>query len=187
MAIKISFTGAQGTGKTTVLNALREDPDFKDFEFVTEVVRKFVKELGMKINKEGTVETQKVIFQAYESLLDREDSLVSDRCIIDVYSYTKEGVSNLLPGRDRSAFANCLYDQYQALFKRKDSMGLVFYFPIEFPIENDSVRSIDLDYQKEIDGNIKGTLDRVEIPYITVSGTVEERIAIIKQALLEQS
>lgn len=187
MAIKISFTGAQGTGKTTILNALREDPDFKDFEFVTEVVRKFVKELGMKINKEGTVETQKTIFQAYNSLLDREDFFISDRCIVDVYSYTKNGVENLSPGRERSSFANCLYEQYQTLIKRRDSIGLVFYFPIEFPIESDSVRSTDVEYQKEIDGNIKGVLDRLDIPYITVSGTVEERIAIIKQALLEQS
>lgn len=188
MAIKISFTGAQGTGKTTILNALREDPDFKDFEFVTEVVRKFVKELEMKINKEGTIETQKIIFQAYNSLLDREGSFLSDRCILDVISYTLAGLMALPLGTtERSNFANCLCSQIQTLRDRRDDLGIIFYFPIEFPIESDSVRSTDIDYQKEIDGSIRDLLEREEVPYITVSGSVEERIKIIKATLSEIS
>lgn len=187
MAIKINFTGAQGTGKTTILKALQEDPDFSGFEFVTEVVRNYIKGLGIKINADGTVETQKLLFKAYSELLNKENSFISDRCVIDVCAYTLSGWARTRTKKEAIEFNEVLLHQTLFVEKYKESIGTVFYFPIEFPIEDDSVRSIDVKYQREIDSNILQVLKEAGIPYVTVHGTIEERIKIIKETLSEIS
>ena len=49
--MKIAFTGAHSTGKTTLLNYLKKDPELAtDFEFVDEITRRMVKK-GLKINE----------------------------------------------------------------------------------------------------------------------------------------
>jgi nicotinamide riboside kinase len=53
---------------------------------------------------------------------------------------------------------------------------LVFYIPIEFPLEKDGVRFEDDEYQKIIDLQIIKYLKRYKIPYITLTGTLEERL-----------
>ena len=64
MKTRIILTGAQGTGKTTVLNY------FKDTFLtpITEVARNLSKQ-GVKINEDGDKKSQDVIFQTYYDLL----------------------------------------------------------------------------------------------------------------------
>lgn len=87
---KILMTGAQGTGKTTLLKALQNEPEFDNWKFYTNVVRTMVEEEEITINKEGTSESQKKIFDKYTQIM--EDAMkqpsISDRCIIDVNAYT---------------------------------------------------------------------------------------------------
>jgi len=64
---------------------------------------------------------------------------------------------------------------------KKYPYDLVFYIPIEFPIEKDGLRFEDEHYQEIIDLQILKLLKRYKIPYITVSGTIEERLAIIRK------
>ena len=65
--IQLNFTGASGTGKTTMLNKLHEL--YPDLKIKTNVVRDLVKEKGIKINEMGNDEGQKVIFDAYDKFL----------------------------------------------------------------------------------------------------------------------
>jgi hypothetical protein len=60
---------------------------------------------------------------------------------------------------------------------------LLVYVPIEFAIEDDGERSVDPDFQLKIDFLIKNILDTSGIKYITVTGTVEERLKQINDAL----
>ena len=80
---KIVFTGAQGTGKTTILEKFKED----GYDVITEVVRKLAKQ-GININKDGDENGQQTIFNVYKGLLSSKDNYVSDRCLIDVTAYT---------------------------------------------------------------------------------------------------
>lgn len=178
----INFTGAQGTGKTTILKALQQDPDFKDFDFVTEVVRNFVKEKGLKINRDGTPQTQELLFQAYSDNLEKQINYISDRCIIDVCAYTEEGATR--NSKDRSWKA-LLQEQLNEVKASKEKLGYVFYFPIEFPLVNDGVRSMNEEYQEWIDRYICNVLQLCEISYTTVTGTVEQRIRTIKSKVFD--
>jgi hypothetical protein len=57
------------------------------------------------------------------------------------------------------------------------------YVPIEFEIEDDNFRNIDKDFQAKIDFLTKNILDTTNVPYITVTGTVEERVKQVEAAL----
>ena len=49
--MKVSFTGAQSTGKTTLLEAVKSNEDFRfKYEFIDEITRRMQKK-GLKINE----------------------------------------------------------------------------------------------------------------------------------------
>lgn len=167
MNARICFTGAQGTGKTTILNK------FKDLgvPVITEVVRNLKKEKGIKINLDGGIETQNMIWQAYKELLSNEKSYISDRCLVDVISYTEAGIQS------HPDMEGLLEEQYVDLvkFNQANPDIIYIYFPIEFPVVDDGVRSIDEKYRKDVDKIIKHNLDILNLKYLTISGSVEDR------------
>jgi len=55
----VSFTGAQSTGKTTLLNILKEKNE--DIKFVDEVTRRIKRDYNLPINEDGGNLTQFMI------------------------------------------------------------------------------------------------------------------------------
>ena len=183
---KICFTGAQGTGKTTALKVLQEDPDFKDFNFYTEVVRKMAADGEIKINKEGDSQSQKILFDVYGELLNkmRNEYAISDRCIIDVASYTLYLFDHSDPlNEDYNNLSQEVFREGRNILQKKLDLSLLVYFPIEFEVVGDGVRSTDEDFRKEVDLKIQQLLQNYNIPHIIVTGTVEERVNKIKQSI----
>ena len=87
-AMRVSFTGAQSTGKTTLLNKCKEI--YKDYKFVDEVTRYVRRTYDVKINEIGGTETQLYILAEHiKNHLRTEENLMLDRCILDGYVYTK--------------------------------------------------------------------------------------------------
>lgn len=183
MNVKVNFVGTQGTGKTTLLEAARKDEAFKNFQFCTEIVRDLVKKKNLSINESGNAKSQKVFFDAYNKILNK-DGYISDRCIIDVHAYT-----------------NYLYDykssnsekEFQSLYKEilrensilkslnKDSFGIIIYFPIEFELVDDGIRSLNVYFQEYIDQYIVNTLNKYQLPFYTIRGSVEQRLKQLKE------
>lgn len=85
----IGFTGAQSTGKSTLLKQMSIDDMFRKCSFVKEVTRK-VAARGLDINDQGTTLTQLFILNEHlNNHTLHEKCTVLDRCIIDGYIYTK--------------------------------------------------------------------------------------------------
>ena len=168
---RILFCGTQGTGKTTILNMFKERGE----NVITEVVRRLAKERGIKINREGNDETQKTVFGMYQQVLSENVPYISDRSLIDVYAYTCDGVNR------GKISEKIMIDQYEDIlnFLEENPDVYVFYFPIEFPVVADGIRSTDEEYRKEIDRLMHKALDDAMVNYWTVSGTPEERFAQI--------
>lgn len=181
--IKINFVGSQGTGKSTLLQAMKEDPMFKNFSFKTEIIRDLIKKGKCVINENGNAKSQQKFFDKYLDLLSNETKFVSDRCIIDVYAYTswlydhKETISQQ---EMKSLYREILRQRY---FVRNRQYGIVIYFPIEFELVDDGVRSLNPKFQKEIDEIIIDTLERFQIDYYKVTGSVEQRLEQVKKII----
>lgn len=165
--MKIILTGAQGTGKTTVLSNV-------EYPKITEVVRKLAKH-GININEMGDEEGQIKIFNKYKSLFKVTPEFISDRGLTDVFAYTTWLYKH---GRVSEEFWK---KQKAALRKfQKDNPDIVYcYFPIEFPLVKDGVRSEDESFRKEIDEIIQDILQAFGFDYIEVTGPIEDRVNII--------
>lgn len=183
MNVKVNFVGTQGTGKTTLLEAARKDEAFKDFQFCTEIVRDLVKKKNLSINESGNAKSQKVFFDAYNKILNK-NGYISDRCIIDVHAYTNylydyKPIKN--EKEPRSLYKEILRENSILKSLNKDSFGIIIYFPIEFELVDDGIRSLNVSFQEYIDQYIVSILNKYQLPFYTIRGSVEQRLKQLKE------
>ena len=174
--MKIGFTGTMSVGKSTLVNALKKLPEFKDYYFATER-SKYLRDLGIPLNTDSTLKGQTIFLAERCSELMREN-IITDRTIIDVISFAK--CANSIRDKDKVAFttyAAPLIEEYDYIF---------YVSPIGVDIEDNGVRETDAYYRKLIDMTIRGTINE-NLNYIQnfgiIAGTTEERIRQIKSYL----
>ena len=174
--MKIGFCGTISVGKTTLVNALKELPEFAGYEFRTER-SKYLRDLGIPLNTDSTLKGQ-FIFMAERSSELYLDDMITDRTIIDVMAFTRSAYS--IP----YFMADALNDAAAPLLREYD---YIFYVsPKGVKLEDNGVRAVDAEYRKEIDKEIKKLIDkyRTKIPHLAeLSGTTEERIKKLKQVI----
>jgi predicted ATPase len=170
---RIILTGAQGTGKTTLMNALAADGTR-----TISHIRKTAEELGIDISNPTEV-GQKEFFKTLKKELSSKKNYISDRGLTCVAAYT---FSEAIMEKISKKVADKQYMDVLKFHTENPDILLV-YVPIEFGIEDDGERSVDASYQHQIDFLIKNILETAKINYITVTGTVEERVSQIEAAL----
>ena len=174
--MKIGFTGTMSVGKSTLVHALKELPEFKDYFFATER-SKYLRDLGIPLNTDSTLKGQTIFLAERCSELMREN-VITDRTVIDVMAFAQCAKS--ISVVDKGAFAN-----YAAPFIWE--YDYVFYVsPIGVKIEDNGVRETNADYRKLIDITIKSTINE-NLHHIQnfgiIAGTTEHRIKQIKSYL----
>lgn len=171
------LTGAQGTGKSSVLR------EFEDrMNVITEVVRHLAKEEGIRVNENGNENGQTRIFEAYKDVLSKSHQpFISDRGLTDVIAYTCYCMKD--KGEKGEKFLDDQIEELVEFQKKYGDETVYFYIPIEFDVVWDGFRSMNEDFRKEIDKNIKDLLDAMGIDYIELRGTVEERVKIVEQVM----
>lgn len=172
--MKLIYTGAQGTGKSTMLRLTPIDNK------ITEVVRQMAKQ-GVKINRDGDEESQELIFNAYMVLLNQAGEWVSDRGLTDVLAYTMYLHANN-PELD---LGDIMTEQLRKLknYNQEHQDVIYVYFPIEFPVVGDGVRDTDEVYRSTIDRYIKDLLIMSNAHFITITGDVKNREETIRNLL----
>ncbi len=180
----VSFTGAQSTGKTTLLNGVRDlNPTLN---FIDEVTRRIKREFDLPINENGGDITQSMIMTDHiANLYRRYDGfdVVLDRCAMDGVVYTHWLYNHGKVSKATLMWAQKVYDE---LISKYD---VIFYTsPWGVPLVNDGERSVDIEFREEIlklfddyiyDLIIENRADNI----FTVEGTVEERMIFIKKVL----
>ena len=174
--MKIGFCGTISVGKTTLVNALRELPEFADYEFRTER-SKYLRDLGIPLNTDSTLKGQ-FIFLAERCAELMYNDIITDRTVIDVMAFTKAAKSiDYHEAEDFINLATRMLSEYDYLF---------YVSPEGVKIEDNGVRETDANYRDTIDNMINRLLNkynhRIKNLHI-LSGSTEERIKLLKQAI----
>jgi nicotinamide riboside kinase len=175
--MKIAFTGAQSTGKTTLLNKLKEDSNYYTFTFVDEITRRMTKH-GLQINEGGDNMTQLLIMNSHLKNILKGD-VIMDRCVLDGVVYTRYLY-------EKGQISEWVMDYAEKIFQLIiENYDYIFYLIPEFDIKDDGVRSIDSDFRNQIVKLFDQYILECEVPVIRITGSLEERIKQIKEAVNE--
>jgi nicotinamide riboside kinase len=168
--MKIGLCGTVSVGKTTLVNALKELEQFKDYEFATER-SKYLRDQGIALNTDSTLKGQ-IVFAAERALELMKENIITDRTIYDVMAFTfsAESISDF----EKRDFADLMF----RLAKEYDVV--IYVSPEGVEIEDNGVRTIDAKYRDSIDNAIKLMLNEwPPVKLIEVKGSTEERIDTI--------
>lgn len=176
--MRIAFSGAQSTGKTTILDKLKETN--LGFTYYTEVVRNLMAEYNLKFNEMADNTSQLIVYTRNIEQLLSNTNFISDRSLIDIWAYTSWLKS-------RNKIDNYIYDFIDKGVNTFISYyDILFYFPIEFSLMGDGVRSEDEGFRNSIDSYISYYLQHnYKGKCIYMKGSVENRLATIKNSLEE--
>jgi len=170
--MRIGITGTMSVGKTTLVNALKDIEQFKNYKFATER-SKYLRDLGIPLNTDSTLKGQTIFLAERCSELINEN-LITDRTVVDVMAFTN--LAKSINMNDKISFLD-----YSCRFMGE--YDYIFYIPFEnIEIENNGVRTTDPQYREEIDFTIQSILEKYS--FLTnkvhlIQGTTEERISQI--------
>jgi len=176
----ISFTGAQSTGKSTLLNRCVTEFDDK-FIYFPEITRSIRNKFGVKINEAGDDITQLLIISGHiENMIKgttSEKHCIFDRCVLDGLVYTEWLTNN-------GIVSPCVYESMIGVFEKYiDKVDVIFYTdPKDVGLVYDGERSVDIEFRNSIINSFENYIKYYK-QVVKLSGTVEERMNTIKETL----
>jgi len=173
---RVTIVGSFSTGKTTLAE---EAAPKLGLPLLPETAREVVAE-GFKLDKDVTVEAEVLIFlRQYRNELTHSE-FISDRSLIDVMSYASWVLDNQDRRKEFALWETCVDI---ASLQLRSNYTDVFYLPIEFDIVPDGLRPMDPEFQADIDRRIVGLLESHDILYRTLTGSVEDRLEALVDAV----
>jgi len=168
--MKIGLCGTMSVGKTTLVNALREDFHFAHYQTATER-SKYLRDLGIPLNTDSTIKGQ-LVFLAERATELMKENIITDRTVWDVCAFTTLA---------QSISDHVKYDFEKVAMDLKDEYDLVIYIkPDGVEMEDNGVRETNIDYRADIDYQIQNLLKRFPPKdLLIISGSTKERIKSI--------
>ena len=174
--MKIGLCGTMSVGKTTLVNALKKEQEFKDYTFRTERSQ-YLNSIGIPLNTDSTLKGQ-LVFAAERSAELMQEKIVTDRTIIDVVAFCE--LSKSMSSAEKQHINGVLWH----LIKEYD---IIFHIDdLSVPMEDNGVRETNKDYRLAIHQKISSILGMhrwMPGKVVTISGTTEERIKKIKATI----
>ena len=174
--MKIGLCGTMSVGKTTLVNALKDDLNFKNYIFRTER-SKYLNSMGIPLNTDSTLKGQ-LVFAAERAAELMLPNIITDRTIIDVMAFCELSKSMSKAEKDHiNGVLWHLIREYDIIFHIDD---------LSVPIEDNGVRETDKDYRLDIHQKITSILGMYRYmpgKVVNISGTTEERINKIKATI----
>ena len=174
--MKIGLCGTMSVGKTTLVNALKNEPEFKNYTFRTER-SKYLNSIGIPLNTDSTLKGQ-LVFASERAAELMQENIITDRTIIDVMAFCELSKSMSKAEKDHiNGVLWHLIKEYDIIFHIDD---------LSVPIEDNGVRETNKDYRLDIHQKISSILGMhrwMPGKVVTISGTTKERISKIKSTL----
>lgn len=174
----IVVTGTHAVGKTMLCNRLAETlSGTVDVKVIPEMARILIAK-GISMNdKASELGIVSYISEYLKYTRETKASLiVSDRSVFDLFAY----ISVSRPDDVREEFLKLAEE---VVFEEVRRIDAYVYVPIEFEMQLDDVRPANIEYQRIVDVKVRDLLKFFEATVLTVSGTVEERVASVKRWL----
>lgn len=154
--MKIAFTGAGGTGKTTMAKYLSQK---WDIPYVGSVSRLVMQEMGIEseaaqnnMSDADLLVLQQAIAKKRIESLAAHESYVTDRCALDNYIYALRRCGGAMTEAHRKVWE-------EGAVKDLYAHDLVFYTPVGlFPTEHDGTRVTEIAHQYLMDTAMYGFL-----------------------------
>jgi len=184
--MRVGFTGAQGTGKTTLMRAVEKS----DLGFtVVPSTARAAAEAGFLVNRDADPMSQLVTtvgrVATEERLFRQNGHTISDRTPLDSLAYTLYQGANVW---DNLPEANSYYMQISVdlVMEHMYKYDHIIYFPPLWSPKADGLRDTDIEYQRQIDALIRGLLDMHNIAFRTVPrGSTEVRLEWLTKLLVD--
>lgn len=160
--MRIAIAATHGVGKSTFARALAKE---LGATYIHDVAREEAPVKGFEINEKTPPEVQ--IWMAsrqWELETATPEPWVADKCLMDYLIYGE------IVLKDQK-----VKEMIRWLVERNIKYDFVFYIPIEFEMEEDGLRSKDL--QPVVDEAYRKYLDGKGIKYFTLTGSVQNRIS----------
>jgi len=171
--MKISVSGVQSTGKTTLIQELVKLDIFKDYHVHESPTRTLYKNYDIKFDTGNTdIQLSTLALQLYH--LNQYENAIFDRTVIDnlaYYLYHKHRHNSNMSKESE-------YFMYKMSHEFMKQIDLIFMLNPEFPIVTDGIRSTDEIQRKEV-LDIMRTVVLREYSYgniLYLSGTVDNRV-----------
>ena len=187
--VLVALTGAHGTGKTTLIQALQMRLQSEGYiSTITKEAPRLLCELAETPDffrrTNNTPLRQMLIMVKHlngeqEQCFSEAEVVLLDRGLMDHLAYTSylhkeqlanEGVNSLLE---------------QVVAEHASLYDLIIYIPIEFLPKDDGIREGDNGFQADIDKLILSFLQKNELNFLKVEGTVEERLNVIYPTIVK--
>lgn len=180
----ISFSGAQCTGKSTLLAEAQTLPELEGFEFVTEVTRRVKRTHGVAINDDvdNFNRTQRLIIGDHMANVCLKNAVL-DRCMLDGMVYTHYFWQH---HKVNAKVQQLAVDMFQMAMHYYD---LIFVTDHNIPLVDDGERSVDTKFRNEIIDLFKLYREMhpsYEEKIVDLKGSVDERMKILKTTLKEK-
>jgi nicotinamide riboside kinase len=172
--MKIAISGAHCTGKTTLVNALKDSGKYNDFIFRSNLLRG-LKELGIPINELGNTTTQLYVMTKFYEFLHTPGDAILDRCVLDGMAYTMYFYPEMSENM-QSAFERI----FEEIIFKYDA---ICYVEPELDLIDDGVRSIDKNFYDQVVLNFEILIDEYNIPVHRISGSVEKRVKQVNKII----
>lgn len=176
----ISFSGAQSTGKSTLLKICQEiNPTW---DYIPEVTRLVKREYDLPINEDGNDLTQTMIMSEHlrNAFVKRDNHAILDRCSLDGLVYTHWLCENRKVSMGTYSHARYVFEN------TIEKYNLIIYTsPEDVPVVDDGERSINVKFREEIITLFEQYLTIIPRQnLLRVRGSVEERIQQIIPSLV---
>lgn len=170
--MKIGIAGAHSVGKTTLLNALRSEPCFKDYKICDEVTRQ-VRAMGLDINENGSDKTQYLIMLKHLENVFMNNNMITDRTALDCLVYSRYLWRNNKISDESMNYITIMFNKIWHLY------DAVFYIEPEFDLVDDGVRSTDLLFRDSIVNEFKQAIAELQLHkdrFFHLTGSVVNRV-----------
>ena len=174
--MKIGLCGTMSVGKTTLVNALQELPELKDYMFRTERSKELMAQ-GIPLNTDSTLKGQCVFLaeRAGELMIE---NIITDRTIIDVMAFANCSKSmNYIEAGDFFFFFSNMINEYDYIF---------YVSPEGVEIEDNGIRETNADYRNKIDIEIQMLINKYRHKIknlVEIKGSTNDRIENMREVL----